>query len=240
MKKNNQTYVLPEYKWIKLTRMIVIILILDLNLTGCMTYLAATYDAPPSHLNQIKEGVDRKTVESILGRPKQKNNNVYTYEFNKVEFGGFWGPLILDVVTFGTSAVYYGDIKKSIKADKAQMRIVYGPKNKVISINYDQAENQYLQWIISSNRMKEIELLCASANNGYAHAQAIQAMRYRYGLWSTEIDNQKAYLWLKLADFGGQSNVRELLTTWAEHMTSQELETAEKSFQEWEPVSCQN
>ncbi|MEJ2729309.1 MAG: hypothetical protein P8185_12510 [Deltaproteobacteria bacterium] len=182
--------------------------------------------------------MDRKTVENILGKPIQKNNNVYTYEYNTTEFGGLWGPIIFDVITLGTSAIYYSDFKKMEKADKAKMRIVFGPKDTVVNVNYDFAEGNYIQWLNGSNREAEIKLLCISANSGYAHAQATQAVRYRYGLWDTETDKVKAYLWLKLADFGGHDNVKEVMTAWAQNMTRDEIEEAEKSFREWKPGSC--
>ena len=91
------------------------------------------------------------------------------------------------------------------------MTIVFSPKDTVITLNYDNAEKEYLRWINSTNRYEEIGLLCSSANNGYANTQAIQAMRYRYGLYNTAIDNIQAYFWLKLADFGGQHNLQEVM-----------------------------
>ena len=220
----------------------VLIIIICNGFIGCTTYVVATHDNPPSNLDQIKKGVDRKTVERILGKPKKKDGKVYTYEYNKYNAPALWGAVLFDVMTFGTSAVYYGDFKKAEKAGKEKFKVVYGPKDKVISNNddYDIARDIYLRWVISANRPKEFELLCISANNGYSFAQVIQAMRYRYGLYNTEIDRDRAYLWLKLADFGGRKNLLKVMTIWANNMTAKELKDAEKSFTNWEPESCDN
>jgi hypothetical protein len=239
MRKKNQIPILLANKRIIKSMTSVLVLIINLGFTGCLTYMIATHDPPPSNLDQIKEGVDRKTVESVLGKPKQKNANVYTYEYNTYKAPALWGAILFDVMTWGMSAIYYGDFKKGEKADKTRMKIIFSPSDTVVSLKYALAESNYFRWINSANRNEEIKLLCVSANSGYAHAQAIQAMMYRYGLWNTEIDNVKAYRWLKLADFGGQHNAQEVMTAWTKNMTSEEMEEAEKSFREWEPASCE-
>lgn len=239
MKMIIQMPILSADRKIKIALYIVLFLIMDISLTGCMTYFAATYDSPPSNLDQLKEGVDRKTVESVLGKPKQKTNNVSTYEYNTRQIPPLWTAIFLDIYTFGTSAVFYGDLKKGEAAGKASLKIVFSPRDTVVNLNYDHAEQEYLRWINGTNRYEEIGLLCSSANDGYARTQVIQAMRYRYGLYNTATDNSQAYFWLKLADFGGQHNIQEVMTAWSGSMTSGEIEAAEKAFREWKSESCE-
>jgi hypothetical protein len=240
MKNNKQAFILPTYKGIKATLTVALIVAMNLSLTGCLTYFAIRHDPPPSGLDQIKEGLDRKTVEHILGEAKKKDSNVYTYEYNTRERPPLWAGIFLDLYVPAAGIIYYGDFKKAEEAGKGKMRIVYGPKDTVISLNniYVEAESDYVRWINSTNRNEEIELLCISANRGYAHAQAIQAVMYRYGLWNTATDYIKAYVWLKLADFGGQHNIQKMMTAWTENMTSEQREEAERSFREWEPGFC--
>ena len=219
---------------------LLLILYIIFNVIGCTTFFVATLDSPPSNINQLKIGLDRKSVDDILGKPKEINNNVYTYEFSNIEKPSIWPAMFFDVVTVGTSAVYYGDLKKDEKAHKIKKRIVFSPNNKVVNLNYDLTEGEFLQWLNISNRESDLGLLCTSANNGHAYAQAIQAMRYHYGLWDTEIDRVKAYLWIKLADFGGRHDLKGLMTDWANNMTSKEIDNAEKLFFAWEPGLCKN
>jgi hypothetical protein len=225
---------------IKATLAVALIVAANLSLTGCLTYFAVRHDPPPSGLDQIKEGLNRKTVENLLGGAEKKDGNVYTYEYNTRERPPLWAAIFLDLYAPVVGVVYYGDFKKAEKAGVAKMRIVYGPKDTVISLNhgYAEAESEYFRWINSTNRNEEKQLVCVSANRGYAHAQAVQAVTYRYGLWHAEADYVKAYVWLKLADFGGQHNLQKVMTAWAQNMTSEQLAEAERSFREWGPGSC--
>jgi hypothetical protein len=241
MKDNNQIPIRLAVTGIRATLAVALIVATNLSLTGCLTYFAVRHDPPPSGLDQIKEGLDRKTVEDLLGGAEKKDSNVYTYEYNTRERPPLWAAIFLDLYAPVVGVVYYGDFKKAEKAGKAEIRIVYGPKDTVISLNdtYVEAESDYFRWINSTNRNEKEQLLCVSANRGYAHAQAIQAVIYRYGLWNAETDDVKAYVWLKLADFEGQHNLQKVMTAWAQNMTSEQLAEAERSFREWEPESCE-
>lgn len=216
-------------------------------LGGCMTYEAArlTTASPPPDLTVIKVGATRETIEQVLGKPVKCENSVCTYEYNTSDPGVFVRvigvPLsaTMDFFTGGLfSVAYWSDFRKAREAQRAEVSIVYGPRDTVTGLSAKDAEAQYHQWLHSEDRKESLRLLCLAANAGFAPAQSAEAMRHRYGLWASDVDRVRAYLWLRLAAFGGHPSASETMSEWAATLTPGDIAEADRLFRDWEPESC--
>jgi len=208
-------------------------------LGGCFTATALTWGPPPPDLTVIRVGATRETVERTLGEPVRQEHNVSTYEYNtrNLRTPGFvLLGLVADAITLGGMGA--GPTWEAYRAQLAESSIVYGPRDTVIGVSHRQAEAQYLTWLHSGSRKENLEGLCHAANAGYAPAQAAQAMRYWYGLWGTDVDRVQAYVWLRLAAFGGQGSASEIQSGWASVMTPDQVAEANRLFMEWDPAPC--
>jgi TPR repeat protein len=136
-------------------------------------------------------------------------------------------------------AVYGPDMLKAVKAQRAKHGIIFGPRDTVIGLSYEKAEADYLGWLLNVGRKKNLENLCQAANAGYPEAQAIQAARYRYGLWDTESQPVQAYVWLRLAELGGHPEAREAITDMTTVMRPDDVSEADRLFSNWSPSSCE-
>lgn len=220
-------------------------------LTGCLTYHALTDDPPPD-FSVIEIGATREIVERELGKPERKNHNIYTYEYNARVPSNlnisksqllFWMAFV-DVGTMGLSAAYGPGISRAKKANRAEVAIVYAPNGKVLNLfrtggpGRSQPDDTSLfhEWLQSPASLDD-QRLCIAANHGYAPAQFTQAMRYRYGI-GTEPDDVKAYLWARLAAFGGHPSAEETARGWGHKMNAKDVEEGEALFKEFGPADC--
>jgi|GEM_PF-6844254 len=214
--------------------------VLGLLFSGCMTITAATWGSAPD-LSIVALGASRSVIENVLGAAVTRNNNVYTYEYNTRGMGA--GSIVLgalaDAAAFGTSIVYWRDIKKAYEAQRERISLVYGPRDTVISTSHEAAKQQYMEWLHHPNQKDKLELLCEAASAGVAEAQSIQGMRYWYGLWETKVDPVQASMWLRLAAFGGVRNAVDTLTDWSATMTPDDVGKSERLFAVWEPEMCE-
>lgn len=220
--------------------------ILGPSLGGCMTLVTTTWGPPPPDLTLIKVGASRETVEQALGEPVMCRNNVCTYEYNTRDVRR---PSIIALAVFadaasvfltaGLASVVYGsDAMKAREVQRRKVSIAYGPRDTVIGPSHEAAEAEYRQWLHSPDRKEHLRALCSAANAGIAPAQSTEAVRYWYGLWGTDIDRIRAYLWLRFAAFGGHGSAAETMTEWGASLTPGEIADADRLFREWEPESC--
>lgn len=215
-------------------------------LSGCATLAVATWGPPPPDLAVIKVGVSRETVEQALGKPVTCRHNVCTYEHNTRDVRRA-GTLALAVfndamsafLTAGAASAIYGvQMMIARQAQRAKVSIVYGPRDTVIGPSHEAAEAEYRRWLGSGDRKEHLGVLCSAANAGFAPAQSTQAMRYWYGLWDSDPDRVRGYLWLRLAAFGGHGIATEAMTEWAASMRPEEIAEADRLFRDWEPEAC--
>ncbi len=221
------------------------------SLTGCLSYHLLTEDSPPD-LSVIKIGATRETVERELGKPEQKEHNIYTYEYNpqaapnKLNMSKsqllFW-MAFADVASMGLTAAYGPGIQRAKDANKAEVAIVYAPNGKVLSLFRTDVPGQkqdgtglFHAWLQSPASLDD-QRLCLAANQGYAPAQFTQAMRYGYGI-GTEPDDIKAYMWARLAAFGGHPSAEETARGWGRKMNTKDVEKGEALFREFGPADC--
>ncbi len=242
-----EKFALPPAEMFSRLGVLVLAGMLSVSAGGCMTFEAfrLAVASPPPDLTIIKVGATRETVERVLGQPVRRESNVHTYEYDRRHVGPLVGGaalLIFGAMDFFTaglfSAAHWHDMKKAEEAQRASVSIVYGPRDTVIGVSHQQAEAQYLAWLHSRNRKQGLARLCLAANAGYAPAQSAQAMRYWYGLWDTDVDRVQAYLWLRLAAFGGERSASQIADEWPAVMTGDQVAEADRLFKEWEPAPC--
>ncbi len=138
----------------------------------------------------------------------------------------------MDLATLGT---LYGEALPA--AHRAQLKhahIVYGPDGRVAGLSHDKADEIFRNWLHGQDQEGNLSKLCIAARRGDAGAQYVQAMRYRYGLWNTEIDPVEAVAWLKFAAFSGHPGATSSSEQWA----SQIDPVAEQMFQIGGMRSC--
>jgi hypothetical protein len=203
-------------------------------MTGCVTFMAATEGPKPPDLSKVQIGVSRQVIERELGKPVQRLNNVSTYEYNTMKPTPLWAAAAVDVFLMGTTVLYWGDLQKVHKAQRSRLSIIYGPKDTVIGPSFAKAEENYLEWLLQGN----VKALCQAANAGYGDAQAVQAVRYRYGLWDTEIQPVQAHVWLRLAEAGGYPEANSAVADMAGVMRPEEILEADRRFRDWSTTSC--
>jgi hypothetical protein len=209
--------------------------------TGCATLMVATAGPPKPDLEKIQVGVSRQAVEAELGKPIALKFNVSVYKFNSSDPPPWYAGLVIDAVTFGTSFIYLDTMYYAFHKDKEKLGVIYGPKDTVIGASYSRAESDYLDWLLLSYGFEQEERttkLCAAANSGHPMASAVQAARYQYGLWGTETDFAKAYMWLLVSDLGGHASAKSAIAELAAMMTQEEIAEGQRRFYEWNPEAC--
>jgi hypothetical protein len=209
--------------------------LLLLLLDGCATYHAARWEAPPEGKEEINIGTPRSVVEQIIGEPITKVGPTRTYDISTKEGPKLWFMPILDVAMMGMSFQYWSEMEKEYQSQLIRWSLVYGPNDQVVSLSPSRASSTFERWLNSNERGEHLDLLCRAANNGHADAQAVQAARYRYGLWGSDIDPIKAYQSIGLAAFFGNRGAPLTKTTWRAGMTPDDVEEAERLVAEWEP-----
>lgn len=209
--------------------------LLAVLLTGCTATKLALWDSPPEGQDQIKVGTPRSTVEDILGKPVRVVGPVQTYEYSTKERPNIALGVIFDVMTMGMSAALLPDLQKNYDSQRARRSFVYGPDDRLVSLSPDYADLMFERWLESDRRADSLELLCQAANNGHADALAVEAARYRYGLWGTGIDPIKAYLSIGLAAHFGNLGAIHMSEIWRLDMSPDEVTKAQRLVAQWEP-----
>jgi len=208
-------------------------------LSGCATYLLIKEAPENPKLDLIVVGAARTVVERELGKPVQTENNVVTYEYFISRFPGggmlVFLPVSLLLDYSGISLALIPQVNRIVRVGTHRQDIVYGPSDRVIALSHQSAQNGFLTWLHSAQPEKDLTGLAYAANQGYAPAQFTQAMRYRYGLWNTEVNPVRAYTWAQLAAFGGHQSARGTLDDWAKTMAPDQVAEAERLFRAWEP-----
>jgi hypothetical protein len=190
---------------------------------GCSIFMAATADAP-SDMRPLEPGSMRFAVEAVLGEPKAEEYNRATYEFSR---GNFFAPgesqglmgragrgLVIGLAS-ATHLFIMEPLSGAIGAMESTGRyglitIVYGPDGRVIGRPYEAAQALYVAWESQRRPEERLDLLCRAANAGYPAAKYAEAIRYQIGLFATPVNLGKAYLWARLAGFGGASRAAPL------------------------------
>jgi hypothetical protein len=209
--------------------------LLLLLLNGCATYLAARWEDPPEGKEQIKIGTPRSVVEQIIGEPITTVGPVRTYDINTKEGPELWSMPILDVAIMVVRVQYWSEMEKDYQSQRIRWSLVYGPNGQVVSLSPSRASSTFERWLESDKRGENLDLLCQAANSGNADAQAVQAARYRYGLWGTDVDAIKAYEFISLAAFFGNRGAPLTKKTWRIGMAPDDVAEAERLIAEWEP-----
>jgi hypothetical protein len=213
-------------------------------LSGCVTFHALTWGPGPPDLTSIKVGASRESVEQVLGRPARREHNVATYEYNtqtKRTVGGVLTAAVVDASAgLGMlSPLFSGTLRENWEAQRAEVSVVYGPRDTVIGPSHQAADAHYRDWLRETDRKAHLRLLCLAANAGSAPAQATQAARYWYGLWGTQSDRVQALVWARLAAFGGHQSANEMLGAWVPSLTRNEIAEADRTFNDWQPASLE-
>jgi hypothetical protein len=210
-------------------------------MSGCATKLVLQEltGARPD-LELVKVGAPRTVIERELGAPARTEHNVAVYELyvSSTPQGQALfmlpGAIIIDMATWGVMLA--GPINRKERENTKRWDIVYGPAGNVISLSHTAAAATFREWMdAEADRQGDLERLARSANEGYAPAQMLQAVRYRYGLWNTAPDAERAYLWARLAEHGGHRGAQEMRTGWARAMSAEQRAAADAKFQAWEP-----
>ncbi|MGI9326275.1 MAG: hypothetical protein ACR2PZ_13720 [Pseudomonadales bacterium] len=209
--------------------------LLLLLLNGCATYLAARWEDPPEGKEQIKIGTPRSVVEQIIGEPITTIGPVRTYDISTKEGPELWFMPILDVAIMVVRVQHWSEMEKDYQSQRIRWSLVYGPNGQVVSLSPSRASSTFERWLESDKRGENLNLLCQAANSGHADAQAVQAARYRYGLWKTDVDPKKAYQSIGLAAFFGNRGAPLTKSTWRAGMALDDVEEAERLVAEWEP-----
>jgi TPR repeat protein len=209
--------------------------LLLLLLNGCATYLAARWEDPPEGKEQIKIGTPRSVVEQIIGEPITTVGSVRTYDINTKEGPELWSMPILDVAIMVVRVQHWSEMEKDYQSQRIRWSLVYGPNGQVVSLSPSRASSTFERWLESDKRGENLDLLCQAANSGNADAQAVQAARYRYGLWGTDVDAIKAYEFISLAAFFGNRGAPLTKKTWRIGMAPDDVAEAERLIAEWEP-----
>ena len=117
-------------------------------LSACATYITLTEGVKETDLTSIQLGANRETVERILGRPVEHQNNVYTYEYDRgLKFGcqrdaGGCHPLLkaaaplVDVFGFPLQPVLWKKYYHEYKAQRGRLKIEYGSDDTVTRVSY--------------------------------------------------------------------------------------------------------
>lgn len=219
-------------------------MLLLLPTSGCLTY-AALRKGPPPDFDKITVGASRDTVEEILGEPVARQHNLAMYEHDTEQdrlSRPARVPIIatIDAFTMGlVGLTHWSDIQRSYHGQKAVTTIAYAPDGRVVGVWRSGYPPSFTNMLTMHEPEHRRWWLCRSANSGYATAQAVQAMRYRYGLWKTPVDPPEAYLWLRLAAFGGHPGAEELAQEWAAKMPADQVAEAERRYRNWSPEECE-
>jgi hypothetical protein len=218
---------------------------------GCSIFMAATADAP-SDMRPLEPGSMRFAVEAVLGQPKAEEYNRATYEFSR---GGFFAPVesqglmgragrgLVVGLASATHLFIMEPLSGAIGAMESTGRyglitIVYGPDGRVIGRPYEAAQALYVAWKSQRRPEERLDLLCRAANGGYPAAQYAEAIRYQIGLFATPVDLGKAYLWARLAEFGGASRAAPLRSRLSADLDPPRRAEMDARFARWSPEPC--
>ncbi len=220
-------------------------------LAGCSMIVAATADAP-SDMRPLEPGSMRFAVEAVLGEPKSEEYNRATYEFSR---GSFFAPAELEGLmgragrglAIGLASVTHLFIMEPLAGGIGMMEstgrsglitIVYGPDGRVIGRPYEAAQALYVAWKSQPRPEERLDLLCRAASGGSAAAQYAQAVRYEIGLFATPVDRGEAYLWARLAEFGGDPRAASLRSRLAAELDPARRAEIDTRFARWSPAPC--
>lgn len=209
--------------------------LLPAGLGGCATAQLALWESPPDNQDRIEVGAPRSLVEDILGEPIREDGPVRTYEYSSRERPNLALGAFIDVATMGMSVMYWGDMQEAYDAQRVRRSLVYGPDGRIVSLSPDTAEETFERWLGSERRGDSLELLCRAANDGQADAQAVEAVRYRYGLWGTQADPVKALLSIRLAAYFGNRAAIDTSEAWRRDMNADAVADAERRVASWQP-----
>ena len=211
-----------------------LLLLIGPMLGGCATYTALTWGPLPD-LSDITVGLSRTEVEERMGAATDHDNNVYHYEYNTKEGLGVGMGSFLAFMDFATLGTMYGEALPA--AHRAQLKhahIVYGPDGRVVGLSRDWADEIFRDWLHGDDQEGNLSKLYLAARRGDAGAQYVQAMRYRYGLLSTERDPVEALAWMKFAAFSGHPGAAYRSERWVSSLGP----AAEEMFQTGAMRSC--
>ena len=207
-------------------------------LEGCATYQLVRWESPPEGQDQIKVGTPRLIVEQALGEPVAKDGPVHTYEYS-TEDRPNPAFVILDVlILFMPDPELWGLLEGEYQSQRARRQLAYGPDDRVISSSPQAANVMFERWLDAEERAADLEGLCQAGNNGSADAHAVQAARYRYGLWGTEVDPVKAYVSIRLAAFFSNPGAAQAIDVWRAGMTPDGVAEADRQYASWQPIPC--
>lgn len=225
-----------------IVRLLALSLLSTVVLEGCVAYHAARWESPPEGQDQIEVGTPRSIVEQILGEPVAKDGPVHTYEYSTEDRPTLALAIIAisaDVLWLGMPGVVaWTDAERGYQSQRTRWQLAYGPDDRVISLSPEAANVTFERWLDAEERAADLERLCQAGNNGSADAHAVQAVRYRYGLWGTEVDAVKAYLSLRLAAFFGNPGAAQAIGVWRAGMTPDDVAEADRQYASWQPTPC--
>jgi hypothetical protein len=210
-------------------------------LGGCATLYTAKATLDPPDIASIQIGVPRETVRRVLGEPIRQQDNVSVYEyFQPAKKAGLWmvpAAAMVEIYGLGTIGPQF---RRAIIESTKQLNVAYAPNGKVAEYWHGgdadrPAATSFRLWLYERGRTRRVQDLDKSASRGYAPAQFMQAVRYRYGLWGTPVDSVSAYMWARLGAFAGYASAQETLAAWSATMSPDELAEGERRFKEWQP-----
>jgi hypothetical protein len=219
--------------------------------SACMAVLESTAPSP-TNFERLEIGTPRSTVESVLGSPESQEYNRATYEFSRgsmfapPETTGLMGRFGRGVLAAAGSATWFflaepafvGAAVWQRKGFHGLITIVYGPDGRVIGRWYEAAEALYITWKARRRPEERLDLLCRAANGGYPAAQHAQAVRYEVGLFDTPVSVTEAYVWARLAEFGGAPRGSMARQRLAARLDATQLAEADARYATWSPAPC--
>lgn len=225
--------------------------LLGASAAGCSVFVAATATAP-SDIRPLEIGTMRFAVEAVLGDPESEEDNRATYEFSR---GSFFAPGEADGLIAGVGrGLFVGLVSAThlfimeplsgwiaydeIKSRHGLITLVYGPDGRVIGRSYEAAQALYVAWKTQPRPDDRLDLLCHAANAGYPSAQHAQAVRHQLGLFGTPVDVAEAYLWARLAAFGGDPRAARLQEHLAAELDPGRRAEIDARYAHWTPEPC--
>jgi hypothetical protein len=229
----------------------VVLAVCGMNLAACMAALGAASPSP-TNFERFEIGTPRSTVESVLGSPVSQQYNRATYAFSRgswfapPETTGLMGRLGRGALGAAGSAVSLftleplaaAGVAVTRKGFEGQITVVYGPDGRVIGLWYEAAEAFYVAWKARRRPEERLDLLCRAANGGYPSAQHAQAVRYEVGLFDTPVSVTEAYIWARLAEFGGDPRAGMARQRLAARLDPARLAAADARYASWSPAPC--
>ena len=230
---------------------------------GCVAWTGVE----PTNLTKIKSGTSQVQVEEVLGEPLQTIENdygaaaVYLYNLGMEPLNvdeRAWGYVLLSPPLW---PVFEYEARKLKEQQESFLTILYDRQANVSSVfQGDQVQtlrkasagdpdaSYYLSLVEMQDSLHSWKWMCLAAHKGNWNARKSLAHDYRWGWSPSGADQQKAYLWYRLAEqekplpqryefsaTGSHVPTGTDLDTLKEQMSPKEIAEAERLVAEWEP-----